>query len=120
VAIFAQSGPPALLLKFWARTDRVHVKSPSLDLANLQTEITELRRRIASIEAARPNDAAADTIEQFCSRWGISRAHFYVLKAAGKGPREMRPGVNGKGPILISRQAQDEWRRECEAETNST
>jgi len=94
--------------------------SNHLDLANLQTEITELRRRIASIEAARPNDAAADTIEQFCSRWGISRAHFYVLKAAGKGPREMRPGVNGKGPILISRQAQDEWRRECEAETNST
>jgi len=42
--------------------------SNHLDLANLQTEITELRRRIASIEAARPNDAAANTIEQFCSR----------------------------------------------------
>jgi len=46
--------------------------SNHLDLANLQTEITELRHHIASIEAARPNDAAADTIEQFCSRWGTN------------------------------------------------
>ena len=61
--------------------------SNHLDLANLQTEITELRRRIASIEAARPNDAAADTIEQFCSRWGIQGA---LLRLEGRGQGSAR------------------------------
>jgi hypothetical protein len=83
-------------------------------LADLEAEIAELRRRLARLEV---DDAAADTISDFCRRHQISRAYYYVLKRAGRGPREMRPGPGGTGPRLISREAQADWRREREAET---
>ena len=50
--------------------------------------------------------SAADqsyTINEFCTAERISRAMFYKLRAAGKGPR-------------ISHEARIEWRRQLEAE----
>jgi hypothetical protein len=47
----------------------------------------------------------------FCSRHGISRASFYLLKKAGEAPRLMQVGNR----VLISREAAAEWRREREA-----
>jgi hypothetical protein len=62
-------------------------------------------------------ESAADqsqTIPQFCSSEGISRAFYYELKKAGKGPREMR---HADGCIRISPEARRDWRGERERET---
>src|SRR5262249_43639883 len=83
-------------------------------VADLELELTELRRRVARIEAT---DVAADTIPEFCRRHRISRAYYYSMRNEGCGPRELRPGPDGTGPILITREAQADWRREREAAT---
>lgn len=57
----------------------------------------------------------AYTIPQFCDAHGFSRAHFFNLKKAGKGPREMKVGAR----VLISREAAEQWRRDREAEANA-
>jgi hypothetical protein len=54
-----------------------------------------------------PVEKQAFSITEFCRRHSFSKAHFYVLKAAGLGPREMR--VHGR--VLISKEAEQEWRR---------
>jgi hypothetical protein len=46
----------------------------------------------------------------FCSRHGISRSSYYLLKKAGIAPRLMQVGDR----VLISREAAAEWRRERE------
>jgi hypothetical protein len=51
------------------------------------------------------------TIDEFCNAHRISRAHFFNLKKAGIGPREMHLG----GRVVISREAAADWRREREA-----
>jgi hypothetical protein len=56
---------------------------------------------------ASPNLAAYSILE-FCHRHCISRAHFYNLRGAGKGPREMRPGHR----VLISAESAAEWRQQ--------
>ena len=53
----------------------------------------------------------AYSILQFCSLHGISRSSFYNLVKAGRGPRTMT--VYGR--VLISREAAEAWRRQCEA-----
>jgi hypothetical protein len=58
-----------------------------------------------------PNDA--HTILSFCKSNAISESLFYSLKRQGKGPREIDLG----GRILITREAEADWRREREAET---
>jgi hypothetical protein len=60
----------------------------------------------------RPDPAAggAFSILDFCAAHSISRAQYYVMKAAGHGPREFRAGR-----ILISYEAAKEWRRQREA-----
>jgi len=52
----------------------------------------------------------AYTVDEFCASHRISRAHFYNLLKAGKGPRVMRAGSR----VLISEEAAADWRRECE------
>jgi hypothetical protein len=89
-------------------------KPQSKSVADLELEIAELRYRLAQIEA---DNAVAATITDFCRRHRISRAYYYVLKSQNRGPREMRPGPNGTGPVLITREAEADWRREREAET---
>jgi hypothetical protein len=62
-----------------------------------------------------PVDRQAFAIEEFCRRHSFSKAHYYVLKAAGLGPREMR--VHGR--VLISKEAEAAWRREREENTGA-
>jgi predicted DNA-binding transcriptional regulator AlpA len=53
----------------------------------------------------------AMSLDEFCSRHGISRSSFYLLKKAGEAPRLMQVGNR----VLISREAAADWRREREA-----
>ena len=64
------------------------------------------------MDAMRDKDAF--TIEEFCLRHGVSRAHVYNQWAAGRGPRRMKVGSR----TLISREAAEDWRRQCEAEAS--
>ena len=57
-----------------------------------------------------PNDV--HSIESFCRSNGISVTTYFMLKRKGKGPREMKVGKR----ILISPQAEADWRREREGE----
>lgn len=52
-------------------------------------------------------DLLAFSITKFCARHSISRAHFYVLRNTGKGPRELRAGDR----VLITAEAAAEWRQ---------
>jgi hypothetical protein len=60
--------------------------------------------------------ADALTVDEFCSRHGISRRLFYDLQKQGRGPRIMK--VNSR--TLVSREAAAEWRRRVEAQTTQT
>jgi predicted DNA-binding transcriptional regulator AlpA len=57
-------------------------------------------------------DIGASTIEQFCTRYSISRATFYNLLKAQKGPRLMRIGST----VRISDEAALEWQRARESD----
>ena len=63
------------------------------------------------VERAGAGDHLALSIDEFCARHSISRAHYYNLKKAGLGPREMPLGTR----VLISVEAAAEWRRQREA-----
>ena len=56
------------------------------------------------------------SIAEFCHRHSISRTHYFLIRADGLGPREIRIG----GKVLISREAAETWRREREHETAAT
>lgn len=60
-------------------------------------------------------DRDAFTIEEFCSRHGISKSAYFKLQAAGEGPRVMRVSLRG---VRISREAAAEWRRDRENATS--
>jgi hypothetical protein len=79
---------------------------------DLLSELAELKRRLARFEG---EDRDADNISGFCARNGISKAHYYNLRKAGRGPREMRLGSR----VLITRDAGRDWRREREAESGA-
>jgi len=53
----------------------------------------------------------AFTVREFCAAHRISTAFYYVMKAEGWGPREMRAGAR----VLISHEAAADWRRAREA-----
>jgi predicted DNA-binding transcriptional regulator AlpA len=55
----------------------------------------------------------AASVDQFCAAHSISRATFYNLRKAGKGPSEMKVGNR----TLISEEAAEAWRRRMERET---
>ena len=48
------------------------------------------------------------SIDQFCESHGISRPHFYRLRAQGLTPTEFRLGTR----VLITKEAAEAWRRE--------
>jgi hypothetical protein len=59
----------------------------------------------------KPGDA--HTIPSFCESNAISESEYYKLKRDGKQPREIE--VNKR--IIITPEAEADWRREREAET---
>jgi hypothetical protein len=59
----------------------------------------------------KPGDA--HTRVSFCRSNAISEALYYKLKREGKGPRE----IEFDGRIIITPEAEADWRREREAET---
>jgi predicted DNA-binding transcriptional regulator AlpA len=54
----------------------------------------------------------AYSVREFCQAHGISRALFYKLEAAGRGPRVMKIGRR----TLISKVAAEEWRSHIETD----
>jgi predicted DNA-binding transcriptional regulator AlpA len=59
----------------------------------------------------KPGDA--HTILSFCESNAISESKYYDLKRKKKGPREIEIG----GRVIITPEAELDWRREREAET---
>ena len=53
------------------------------------------------------------SIRDFCASNGFSRSTYYNLKREGKAPREM---LVGERRVVISPEAEDEWRRAREAD----
>jgi hypothetical protein len=60
-----------------------------------------------------PKDAVAFSVDQFCQRNGICKAHFYNAVRAGRGPRLMKVGRR----TLVTRQAETDWHGAVEAAT---
>jgi predicted DNA-binding transcriptional regulator AlpA len=52
----------------------------------------------------------AMSLGEFCSRHGISRSSYYLLKKAGTAPRLTQVGDR----VLLSKEAAADWRRERE------
>ena len=52
-------------------------------------------------------------IATFCTANRISESYYYALKRAGRGPREIKLGKR----VLISPQAESDWRAAREAES---
>jgi excisionase family DNA binding protein len=73
----------------------------------LAREVAALRRAFARLLKVfdQPTTGADFTINQWCTRRGISRAHFYKMAKAGRGPRVIMVG----GLRRISREADQEW-----------
>ncbi|MCC7203113.1 MAG: hypothetical protein IT393_10700 [Nitrospirae bacterium] len=61
------------------------------------------------------NQQNAFTISDFCESHKISRAFFYQLVKAGKGPLIIRLGSKR----LVTKEAAAEWRRKLEAESGA-
>jgi hypothetical protein len=57
-------------------------------------------------ETKKRTDLDAYSIEEFCRRHSISRATYYNLKLAGKGPIE----GHALGRVLITKEAALDWR----------
>jgi hypothetical protein len=55
------------------------------------------------------------TIGEFCLRNRFSRQFYYVLRAKGQGPTEIRLGAR----VLISREAADEWRYRMQSQDSN-
>ena len=53
----------------------------------------------------------AFTIPEFCFRNSISRPTYHRLRAEGRGPVEMRPGLN---VIRITLEAERDWQRQMQ------
>ena len=61
------------------------------------------------------SDDQPRTIAEFCERNRISHTTYFALRHQKKGPREMR--VLGK--VLITPEAEADWRRECEVTSDN-
>jgi hypothetical protein len=59
----------------------------------------------------KPGDA--HTIPSFCESNAMSESKYFSLKRKGKGPRE----IDLDGRVIITPEAEADWRREREAET---
>lgn len=74
----------------------------------------EKRRRLGfrrKSENRKPGDA--HTIPSFCDSNKISESKYFELKRQGRGPRE----IELDNRIIITPEAEADWRREREAET---
>ena len=74
----------------------------------------KFKRRLAfrhHSKRRRPGDA--HTIPSFCESNAISQSKYYALKRKGKGARE----IELDGRVIITPEAEQDWRREREAET---
>ena len=63
------------------------------------------------LQQSTPSNAlerVAYTIQEFCYRNRISRPAYHRLRSEGRGPVEMRPGLN---LIRITAQAERDWQR---------
>jgi hypothetical protein len=56
-------------------------------------------------------ERAAYTIPEFCLRNGLGRSTYRRLRAEGRGPVEMRLGLNA---IRITAEAEREWQRQMQ------
>jgi predicted DNA-binding transcriptional regulator AlpA len=56
-------------------------------------------------------DRVAFTVPEFCFRNSISRPTYHRLRAQGRGPKEMRLGLNA---IRITAEAERNWQRSME------
>ena len=73
----------------------------------------KFKKRTAFRKHKRRTSNAAHTRLTFCENNGISESLYHKLKRLGKGPREIDLGDR----IIITPQAEADWRREREAET---
>jgi hypothetical protein len=72
------------------------------------------KRRLAFRQRSKRRKVGdAHTIPSFCESNGISESFYFSLKRQGKGPREIE--LNKR--IIITPEAEADWRREREAET---
>jgi hypothetical protein len=81
---------------------------------DLARELAHVKQQITSIfsllgQKAAPRDGS---IAGFCRRHGFSRGKYLLLRAEGKGPREMAVGSRR----IITEEAERDWLREREAE----
>jgi len=68
--------------------------------------------RLAQEDRGNPqSNVKAYSIDGFCHEHSISRPFYYKLRAAGKGPVEMRVGARR----LISNESAAVWRKQMEA-----
>lgn len=68
------------------------------------------KKRKKRVRRKRGVAPTALTVSQFCERNQISPAHYYNIKAQGKGPREMSVGRSKR----ITLEAERDWQKECE------
>jgi hypothetical protein len=74
----------------------------------------EQRKRRAFRERSKNRKPGqAHTIPSFCENNMISESKYYDLKRRGRGPREVEVDAR----IIITEEAEADWRREREAET---
>ena len=84
---------------------------------DVPAEIAALRKLVTKLlRVAQQGDDESQTIPEFCASEKISRAFYYELRKAGRGPREMR---HADGCVRISPEARRDWRRERETATQS-
>lgn len=81
--------------------------------SDVSAELAALKRLVDKLlRLAQRDDEESQTIPEFCASEKISRAFFYELMKAGRGPRTMR---HADGCVRISPEARRDWRREREA-----
>ena len=67
---------------------------------------TMFTKKNSSESASIAVERATYSIDEFCTAHGIGKAHFYVMRKRGDGPRVMKVGTR----TLISVEAAAEWR----------
>ena len=90
--------------------------TPVID-TQLVSEVAALKALVSRLlNLAEGAAAQSQTIPEFCSAERISRAFYYEMRKAGRGPREMR---HADGCVRVSPEARLDWRRDRERETSS-
>jgi len=94
---------------------------PDPNIANLQAEVAELRQQFKALFLLLGKEQQLvdqePTVRGFCRRKRISKAHYYVLRREGRGPRETDVSSKGdRSAIRITPEAEHEWDRAREIE----